>query len=467
MNKDEGRDKVSVQIRQACADDFDAILKINAESVPHVAKLEAEDLHRLVALASFALVATDGVHLVGYALAFLSYEVYEGEEFRSFRARFVEPFLYIDQVAVCPTARRANIASQMYAWLQQRSHDLGIFTLGCGVNLRPANPVSMWFHRKLGFGSIGDLETRDGALVALLRKEAMPSAFRAITKTTEQDLPRLFEVWESSVRASHSFLNEVDIQSLIPLVKNELANFKPIYCLRAGDGNLFAFLGVAGFKIEMLFVHPGNRGNGAGRLLSEFAIEVLHASSVDVNEQNYQAMGFYRHLGFRRIGRSPLDPVGNPFPILHLALQPKLHHLRIARPVSDLARTRTMYCRGLGLRVVGSFEDHDGFDGLMLGMAGTSYHFEFTYCRANPVVPTPTREDLTVFYLLSSPQWYDVCNKVRAAGFKQVVSSNPYWDVRGHTYEDFDGYRIVLQNAEWNNVEEHDFSLPDALRNVT
>jgi hypothetical protein len=56
---------------------------------------------------------------------------------------------------------------------------------------------------------------------------------------------------------------------------------------------------------------------------------------------------------------------------------------------------------------------------------------------------------------------------MRAAGFKQVASLNPYWDVRGHTYEDQDGYRIVLQNAEWNNVEKHDLAMPDALPDVT
>jgi putative acetyltransferase len=132
---------------------------------------------------------------------------------------------------------------------------------------------------------------------------------------------RLFEVWESSVRATHSFLTEADIQLLIPLVKTELAHSNPIYCLRNDDGKLFAFVGVSESKIEMLFVHAGNRGSGAGRLLSEFAIQVLHANGVDVNEQNVQAIGFYRHLGFRQIGRSPLDPSGNPFPILHLALQ--------------------------------------------------------------------------------------------------------------------------------------------------
>ena len=149
----------------------------------------------------------------------------------------------------------------------------------------------------------------------------MSSIFSKITKTNEQDPPRLFEVWESSVRASHFFLTEADIQRLIPLVKAELASFSPIYCLREADGRPFAMLGVEGSKIEMLFVHANNRGNGAGRLLIKFAIQRLHADSVDVNEQNELAIGFYQHLGFRQIGRAPSDP-SDPFPILHMALQP-------------------------------------------------------------------------------------------------------------------------------------------------
>ena len=194
MNTETSQDKMSVHIRQVRADDFDEILKINAESSPHVAGLEAEDLRQLTTLASIALVATDSASVVGYVLAFLSSDVYEGEEFQSFLARSDEPFLYIDQVATCAMARGANIASQMYAWLQQRSHELGIFTLCCGVNLRPANPVSMRFHRKLGFESIGGLETSDGLLVALLRKKTLPSGSRAITKADELDPPRPFEV---------------------------------------------------------------------------------------------------------------------------------------------------------------------------------------------------------------------------------------------------------------------------------
>jgi len=125
-------------------------------------------------------------------------------------------------------------------------------------------------------------------------------------------------------------------------------------------------------------------------------------------------------------------------------------HLRIARPVADLARSTDLYCRGLDLRVLGRFEDHGGFDGVMLGAAGGGYHFEFTRHREHPVAPAPTVEDLVVFYLPDATEWHLACARMTAAGFRQVVSFNPYWDRSGRTYEDADGYRVVLQNADWS-----------------
>jgi len=130
------------------------------------------------------------------------------------------------------------------------------------------------------------------------------------------------------------------------------------------------------------------------------------------------------------------------------------HHLRIARPVSDLGRAVTMYTAGLDLRVLGSFEDHDGFDGVMLGSSGAQHHFEFTHCRTHPVLPSPTNEDLVVFYIADPDEWRAACDRMEAAGFAGVPSFNPYWDVRGRTFQDPDGYRVVLQKAEWVNSEE-------------
>src|SRR5216110_324728 len=76
---------------------------------------------------------------------------------------------------------------------------------------------------------------------------------------------------------------------------------------------------------------------------------------------------------------------------------------------------------------------------------------EFTRCHTHPVAPAPTPEDLLVFYVPTAAEWRPACASMLAAGFKQLSSFNPYWETRGRTYEDPDGYRIVLQQAEWSN----------------
>lgn len=108
-----------------------------------------------------------------------------------------------------------------------------------------------------------------------------------------------------------------------------------------------------------------------------------------------------------------------------------------------------MYCSGLGLSVLGEFENHNGFSGAMLGHPGSGYHFEFTVCQANHVAPSPTVEDLVVVYMPAVPEWKHACACMVAAGFVSVVPFNPYWASHGQTYEDPDGYRVVVQNSGW------------------
>jgi catechol 2,3-dioxygenase-like lactoylglutathione lyase family enzyme len=129
-------------------------------------------------------------------------------------------------------------------------------------------------------------------------------------------------------------------------------------------------------------------------------------------------------------------------------------HLRIARPVSSLTRSVAMYRAGLGLQEIGRFENHDGFDGVMLGYPGLDYHFELTYCRAHPVAPAPTPEDLIVFYLPDAAAWRETCARMRNAGFVEVASFNPYWQQRGRTFQDPDGYRVVLEQAGWGERQD-------------
>jgi putative acetyltransferase len=143
----------------------------------------------------------------------------------------------------------------------------------------------------------------------MIIRETGPSEFDAITA-----------VWEAAVRATHHFLSDADIAELRPLVRDE---YLALVDLRVGAdeaGEILGFIGTAEGKIEMLFVAPRRRGCGVGRKLLQYAVTRMNAGLVDVNEQNPEAVGFYRRMGFEIAGRSPVDGQGRPFPLLHMRL---------------------------------------------------------------------------------------------------------------------------------------------------
>jgi len=123
--------------------------------------------------------------------------------------------------------------------------------------------------------------------------------------------------------------------------------------------------------------------------------------------------------------------------------------LRVARQTDNLERIAEMYRQGLRLDILGAFEDHQGFDGVMLGKSGLQYHFEFTHHRGYTVGKSPTQDHLIVFYIPDRGYMEESCARMETAGFKPVPSYNPYWDQNGRTFEDLDGYRVVLENSEW------------------
>ena len=56
---------------------------------------------------------------------------------------------------------------------------------------------------------------------------------------------------------------------------------------------------------------------------------------------------------------------------------------------------------------------------------------------------------LLVFYVPERDGWQALVHRMRGAGYEPVAPNNPYWSARGATFEDPDGYRVVLQNAAW------------------
>lgn len=125
-------------------------------------------------------------------------------------------------------------------------------------------------------------------------------------------------------------------------------------------------------------------------------------------------------------------------------------HLRIARPTDDLEPLVKFYRDGLGLVVLHEFRDHDGFDGVMLGYPGAGYHLELTRKIGHRAGRAPNQEHLLVWYMPDRSRWQAAVQRLTRAGHVPVKSFNPYWDAHGLTFEDPDGYRIVLASEAWS-----------------
>lgn len=139
-----------------------------------------------------------------------------------------------------------------------------------------------------------------------------------IIKCNEADYETLAEIWERSVRATHSFLKEEDFNGIkSALIPDYFPNVE-LYAV-VDNGVYTGFIGLNRDTIEMLFIDSDCLGHGYGSVLMDFAKQ-RGATRVDVNEQNTSALNFYKAKGFRVIARDKTDEAGRPYPILHLSL---------------------------------------------------------------------------------------------------------------------------------------------------
>lgn len=155
-----------------------------------------------------------------------------------------------------------------------------------------------------------------------------------IRQATACDHEALADLWRRSVEATHPFLPAGEVERLFHDVRNAyLPGVEIIWVAElaphaetdpaqyAAASPLAGFIGCNGAQVEMLFVEPRCFRRGVGRALLEH-VRALHPRlTLDVNEQNPQALTFYERQGFKVVGRSALDGQGNPYPLLHMEWQ--------------------------------------------------------------------------------------------------------------------------------------------------
>lgn len=137
---------------------------------------------------------------------------------------------------------------------------------------------------------------------------------------TPELIENLLNIWEASVRATHLFLSDKEVKQIKEYVPQALSGVKHLIIAKREPDMAIAFMGVENKRLEMLFLSPEERGKGIGKQLLQYGIRHYGIQEVTVNEQNPQAVEFYKHLGFKTYKRTDLDEEGNPYPLLYMKL---------------------------------------------------------------------------------------------------------------------------------------------------
>ena len=141
-----------------------------------------------------------------------------------------------------------------------------------------------------------------------------------VEKRTAQLLTSLLAIWEGSVRATHHFLSDAEIDRIREYVPQALTGVKHLIIAKNDRGEPVAFMGTEKDRLEMLFLSASERGKGIGTKLLQYGVQNYGIREVTVNEQNPQAVGFYEHFGFQTYKRTDLDEQGDPYPLLYMKL---------------------------------------------------------------------------------------------------------------------------------------------------
>jgi putative acetyltransferase len=148
-----------------------------------------------------------------------------------------------------------------------------------------------------------------------------------IRETTAGDGQRVLDIWREAVDATHHFLSATDRREIEAEVISFLPQ-APLWLAVDDNDRPIGFLLLDGSHMEALFIDPLQRGLGVGRALVQHAMSIQPNLMTDVNEQNAQAVGFYEHIGFERIGRSAKDNQGRSYPLIHMRMSNDLDSLK-------------------------------------------------------------------------------------------------------------------------------------------
>ncbi len=121
--------------------------------------------------------------------------------------------------------------------------------------------------------------------------------------------------------------------------------------------------------------------------------------------------------------------------------------LRSARHTDNLQLIADFYTSVIGLEILFSFEDHNGYSGIFLGKPNHDWHLEFTTsqdeARHNFDV-----DDILVFYPAEKAEYDDISKRIEDKNIKRIDPKNPFWNDNGIMIQDPDGFRVIVSHLK-------------------
>ena len=155
------------ELRPITESDVPLLRLINNDAYPAVPRATGDEMSALVDNASWGLVATQADEIAGFVLCFEPGVDYNSENYRFFESTFDSHF-YIDRIVIAKPFRGAGLGAALYESVFDEAKKRSANNVTCEVNLDPPNPVSIAFHRRMGFSDVGTQDTKGGSVLVQL-----------------------------------------------------------------------------------------------------------------------------------------------------------------------------------------------------------------------------------------------------------------------------------------------------------
>ncbi|MCH2223386.1 MAG: VOC family protein [Crocinitomicaceae bacterium] len=121
---------------------------------------------------------------------------------------------------------------------------------------------------------------------------------------------------------------------------------------------------------------------------------------------------------------------------------------RYARHTNQLKAIKQFYVDVIGLEILGGFENHDGYDGVFLGVKGENWHLEFTISE-DRCKHSFDEDDLVAFYPETEEAYTALSKRIEKHNIQKIKAKNPYWNQNGIVITDPDGFIVVVCNLKF------------------